>query len=646
MPGTIMRTRVEQEVHTTAYVDESASSSGGTTQPDLCSGLFYIHATDDKAAQSYVNILDLKPFKLQTARKSPYSSKDTPIPALLTPTVMALTLLNLLASDPYTAPGVESDATAMRQVASEAVFIMYRKMQEMLKATQEHTMESKEIRNKFLVELRMAIQAAARAGDKQNLVRLPEKLVAPYTPAPPSMLHLSIPVPTSNASSSFQFDPREQWRMLGHKAAPFVSVPLFENLVSLCQMYRDPTRTIPLTLRIMIGGGDELLHQVVCAWVSLRHTRPEVLEGLAVQFGLLPFGSTRNHLAAFIARHDAWYNRHIFLPSRAQPFMVPWVRAESSGGDNEATSGAASATSTSGSAAAASAGMLSPSSAAAAASVEEEGVEVTPVGSFLRKSFESYARESSLTINPFLYQLEGYLTADSEGLKPDLKAKQPPIPGPDHLIPFIQRAELGILPAAAEYKKTKRLGVSVSPEDIVQGNHPSARGFEYSTPIELMVSFTRMDLAGRIVEMVHEDPATYQQLLLTTVPRNTDPTFPPLPTAPYMELFGRFHKSDKTGKQANMARKSILMADPRQHVVELEVTAANPNQTFGIMIDNQYFGPYYKVKLLPCFEPQPTTPAANAAATPSSPNNATPPVIQGPPKRMTFPIQHFFPMDI
>ena len=83
--------------------------------------------------------------------------------------------------------------------------------------------------------------------------------------------------------------------MVGHKVAPFAHVGLAESLAGLLAMYRDSSRATPLSLRLMLAGGDELLHQVVCAYCALKQTKPELFEGLRVLFYVLPF--SRNHLA-------------------------------------------------------------------------------------------------------------------------------------------------------------------------------------------------------------------------------------------------------------------------------------------------------------------------------------------------------------
>ena len=604
IPGSFLRQRLEQEVNTTPFLDSDPNSN---PSGDVTSAIIYIYSQDDKHSQAYASILDLKPFKQQSVRKPPPYVKDADgIPALLTPATQAMIILNLLANEPNFQSGSDEDLQCMRSINGDQVLPLYKKIQSMIRDIHDRPTEGRDIRSKTLHEVRQQLRTAAGSSDRRDVIKLPEKVVFPFSPNMPGISHLAI---TTNTTSVYQFDARDQWRMIGHKVAPFVHVPIFDDLLSLFTMYRDPNRVTPLTLRLMISGGDELLHQFVCAWCSIKQTKPELLDGLAPRFYLLPFH--RNHMAAFIARHDAWYNRHIYVPSRSPTFMVPWVKID----QNEMETLQAGNSSSSGPA-----GPLA----------EEEGAELPPPGQFFRRTIESYAREASLPFEPFIYQLEGYLSAESEGLRPSTSGKVPSIPGPDHLVPFLQRAEVGILAAAAEFKKMKKLPDSVRIEDIASGVAPQGKGFEY-IPTDLTVKFTKMDLQGRISEVVTEDSTVYQSLLLSNVPRKGDFCFPPNPTYPNMELGARLHKNHNAQKSANLGRKNILAQDPKQHVVEVDISATNPNQTFGIMLDNQYFGPFYRVKLLPCFET--FIEKGEAAASSSG-------------KRMKFPIQTFFPMDM
>lgn len=165
LPGSVMRARVDQEVNTTPYFDADATTiapaAGASATGELTSALFYIYAQDDKQAQSYVSILDLKPWKLQSLRRAaPFSPGE---PALLTPTTQALTLLNLLACEPTTAAGVDADLAALRGCNNEHVYAMYKRVQGVIASVADRPAEGREIRARGMQDLRAQIKAAAAA---------------------------------------------------------------------------------------------------------------------------------------------------------------------------------------------------------------------------------------------------------------------------------------------------------------------------------------------------------------------------------------------------------------------------------------------------------------------------------------------------
>jgi hypothetical protein len=608
IPGSFLRARLDQEVHTAPYVEMDGNPS--TPVGEVTSALIYLYAQDDRQVQSYLNVLDLKPFKLQQVKKHPpYVKEQDAIPILLTPSSQAMTILNLLANEPQFSSGLDADAAAMKQLGGESVLILYRKVQAMMRDIAERPGEAKELRARTMQDIRQTLRGMKADSSPIRLPTSATVFAPPFSMPLPPVSHLGLGT-RSTAVGTYQFDARDQWRIIGYKVAPFVHVPLQEDLEKVFTMYRDPSRIQPIQIRLMIAGSDELLHQVVCAWCALKQAKPELFDGLSPKFYLLPF--SKNHMAAFLARHDAWYNRHIYVPSRSSTFMAPWIRVDQNDLDG---SGASS----------------SSSSSSSPAGLEEEGAELPPPGQFFRRSFESYAREAQVTCEPHIYQLEGFLTPDSEGLKPALNSKNPGIPGPDQLVPFLQRAEIGVMAAAAEFRRTRpAIPASVRLEDIASGVSPHSKGFEY-TPVDLVVKFTKMDLQGNITEVVTEDATVYQSLLVSNVPRKSDFLFPPNPTSPNLEMGARLHKNYNAQKAAQLGRKNVLAQDAKQHVVEVEIWAANPQQTFSIVIDNQPFGPYYRVKLLPCFETFVEKEAAAATSTG---------------KRMKFPIQTFFPMDM
>ena len=61
----------------------------------------------------------------------------------------------------------------------------------------------------------------------------------------------------------------------------------------------------PAILRLVIAGSDRLMHSILCGYLRLKALSPEVFAGLSIKWYVIPV--EENSVAAFIARHDAWY---------------------------------------------------------------------------------------------------------------------------------------------------------------------------------------------------------------------------------------------------------------------------------------------------------------------------------------------------
>lgn len=79
----------------------------------------------------------------------------------------------------------------------------------------------------------------------------------------------------------------------------------------------------PVVVRIGIAGSDRLLHSVVCGYLNLYESRPEIFDQVLVEWLIVPLED--NKVSSFIARHDAWYKNHVFLPFRQNPPFIPWI---------------------------------------------------------------------------------------------------------------------------------------------------------------------------------------------------------------------------------------------------------------------------------------------------------------------------------
>lgn len=676
-PGYFLRKRLAIECNSVGYVNEesinassvptgpaspSSSSSPATSTPtpttnstnDVGPVLFYVLDTSDLNAMSYSQILELKKFKPQSMRKL----NNGDLPGLFTAQVALPLILGFFHNDKLNL--TDDELNFLKNIASaEQILTLYKKCQSMQKETADRpSSESRDIRLRVLTAARDLLKSFMAAGSSTPGAIAstipPSSLVPPFVPAPAACSHIYLSRPVQ-----YELLTKEEMKIMCILNTNYPTTPLFEELCKVFATYRDSrtpnsiTSNSPAsTLRFMISGSDELLHNFLCAYLLVKQTKPELLEGIRPRFHILPM--SRNNLSSYLARHDSWYNRHIFLPYRCPVFVVPWIKVEELDTSDEDA-------------------------------VKEP---IAPPGVYFRQLNESYAREAELSLDLSVFNVEGWNNSPTPpgaftlntrfavtGAAPEPKYdpqiffKPPPAPpandttsstlpssnsfnslptsptlssastpsspippslgaigssssssslnaapsnSPDHLVPFIQRVEIGIVAAICEFRKTRRLGPEVKSEDIVKD-----KAFEF-TPTELFVKFSKMDMSGKLMDVVVEDAAIYSSLLLSNVPRRGDHAFPPNPTTPTLELYGKLHKN----YQSKGLKTSLLASEPKQQVGEVEIWVANPQATFSISIDGQLFGPYRHIRI-------------SAASEKEDPS-----------RRLKFPIQTFFPLDI
>jgi hypothetical protein len=213
---------------------------------------------------------------------------------------------------------------------------------------------------------------------------------------------------------------------------------------------------------------------------------------------------------------------------------------------------------------------------------------------FLRDCITQYAREAAFSLDCVVYQIEGYYESNGEGT-------------PDEVVPFLQRAEIGMAPAVEEFRLRNRKQVGLKAEDALKD-----KAFTYQ-PLDLSMRFTRLDLSGRRQPETVDDPAAYTSILFSNIPRKNDPSFPPDPTSGCLELHAQAHKADNKKN-----KKNVLLLDPKQHVAE-SVVSSSSQQRFRVLADGIIYGPYSTVRI---------SAALDAEKAPAK-----------------FPIQTFFPID-
>lgn len=257
------------------------------------------------------------------------------------------------------------------------------------------------------------------------------------------------------------------------------------------------------------------------------------LKGINVRFLLAPW--KKNHLSSWLARHDSWYSRHIFVPFRSPSFLLPWcsLRDDDSKGEEEESQGTEATSS----------------------------ADLNAPGRFLRDVMTDYAREATGKCMVNVYLLEGWF-AEVVDTGKKLETE------PDASIPF-----------------TSRIVIGNEAEDVARAQGKKAN----TVSPEMEVKFSKMDLDGNPGVVITDDPVPYQSILIANTPRTGDSCFPADPTAPWLEM----HAASSAAKFG----RSSLLNDPKQHVGEVEISSSVSTSKFHVIIDDECFGPYHHVRI-------------------------------------------------
>jgi len=358
--------------------------------------------------------------------------------------------------------------------------------------------------------------------------------------------------------------------------------PLLKNIKKL--MY-GVSPVNKLTLRLILTGGDRLMHSFLCAYLRLLEAEPALAENVNFKFFVIPTGL--NHLACFLARHDSWYNRHIYTPFWSDRFLLPWV-------------------------------YIDPFDKPTA---EKEGNMMTK---FFRDLVDNYVRNAKQTMGVKIWKCKVFDTMpdwDNKADKRDAKKSVRRIAfsdvshavkdEPSQIFPFFQRLEIGhgaelIKYCESEEKKMRkrlvelttkrdlntqegkeliRLRGELRPENYETRRKKLADKFgreRYQTP-ELMIRFLKVGMDGTPVRVLCDQFMAFSQITLSNVPMHSDKdTFPPNPEDPWLEMFVKSAPSYST-------KKNILNAEPAQHVSRVEIIVRSPTDSFPVLVDGQLF---------------------------------------------------------
>jgi len=518
--------------------------------------LFYL-VDPASANSSALTVIDPAPFD-EGSLVAP-----TPLPAdpsggmALPPPIQALCVLAAIVPDENTemppAPTVEWIDIA-RRIDPPTMAHYLEEVRAVAKQTANNPDLTREMRLQALARIRASLLAYAEKHGQRILTTNSgcdvSDLVVTYAPPLPALEHVRVNVSLRRGLREIRAIDR---LTMGEpeKGPYYPASGLVETMHMILKKYAadasQPAPKHPREVRFAVTGNDATLHHTAAAYVLLRQKNPEVFHGLRLRFYVLPT-SRNNSLAGYIARHDPWYYRHIFTPFRSSPLLVPWPRE-----DDGSTEGKVS-----------------------------DSTALSPPTLFLRECVAQYVREGLVTVPCQMYQLEGWTESKAETETRD----------PDEIIPFLLRVEIGLPVAAEEFRlRTNRPGLRM--DELTKD-----KGFLFQSQ-DLAVRLLTTDLSGTARRELTEECLPFISFTFSSVPRKQDMGHIASPTEPTIESYCQLLRPDKL-------RKSPLVLDPRQHVLEAQVsvppvsaasTTGGSIGKFRVLVDGMLYGPYSSIRI-------------------------------------------------
>lgn len=563
--------------------DESEYAEESSFRP-----LFYLFDVDDSKALLFANVMKIDAQTDWGAHYKVHSGPSALMAAILT--------LNILRYDCGPNQNVES---AMKRLNSDEIKEHYQRVVDIILASSECTdsAEAKETRKEQLKEVEASILAIAAGredlSEDQEVVfewDLEALRDTGYRVDMPALHHTGIGCDLK----------RKEFPNPGQMAANEMVYPSNEVLAKLTTLLKRlhplTSDEQPITLRFMVAGGNSILSGVATAYAALmRHARP-LMHNFEIEFFILPY--SRNHYAEWLARQDPWYNRHIFLPLECKLFVAPSLLPDTK------------------------------------SRLRSHG-HLHTVGQFYREMSEAYAREADQLVKLRLWEC--------------LCWESPPYTKTPHqLIPFCQRVELGKAVDRKGQEEMYTMGpmsqfsrnrantvnrVDTEPQydmDFIDEDNPAFASssmisgtdtteftgdskydpeddldfdtFDYN-PVALDVEWQGVDMMGNAqMQPIQQKSQYLDSLSLSSCPRWGDKGVPASPDkAGEIHLYCKVRDSNKKKKYQEYA---LLKTEPSQHVRTCVVSTSNhPSDKFFIMVDDQIYGKFSRIKIQPMMDP-------------------------------------------
>eukprot|EP00475_Leptophrys_vorax_P014003 TRINITY_DN20364_c0_g1_i2.p1 TRINITY_DN20364_c0_g1~~TRINITY_DN20364_c0_g1_i2.p1 ORF type:complete len:892 (+),score=200.27 TRINITY_DN20364_c0_g1_i2:26-2677(+) len=363
--------------------------------------------------------------------------------------------------------------------------------------------------------------AHANKSKRVDFVRFPANLPEDYMPPVGSIAHLAL---HDGGDPGYAFPSDLDSEKKGF--TPYPKTPVYDKLYNILRSFsQHANEEDPVEIRIVLAGDDGLVHRFVCAYMCIVTEQPDVLIGVVFRIFIVPF--QRCAIAGYIARYDAWYHRHVYVPFSESNILLPWMT------------------------------VMKP--------VQDPPLEkvILPPVLFLRDSIENYVREALHMLPIRLYKIEAWFGDKKDTLR---KVGRENVYTPQIVIPFVQNLEIGL---AAEVKSHLRRAAPgpLTGEEERELLDPKfverLKDFKFQCH-ELKIDFTKIDLSGKEIEVRNESaPAIpYTRVSLSNFPTKLSPSYPPNPRESGLELSVKV--LDRARQRSS---RHWSLVDPNQHVV-------------------------------------------------------------------------------
>jgi Phosphoinositide 3-kinase gamma adapter protein p101 subunit len=511
--------------------------------------------------------------------------------------------------------------------------------------------------------IRAPTQEAAAAMKQYELAGLRDRIAATASPrrlaGEPATFH--VPTYPALAPLDFTFRPVNV-----NNTAPAVdekpfakrsSVVLLQNIFAQYsdvarqiqeQRVRNATDRIDQELkpvvRIMVVGGDQILHNIAASWALIRATdgkglpggqamTPGLLDELDVRFFFVPVD--RSEFARFLGTTDVWYGRQVVSFPLAALRTLPSVALGATGDSSSASAASAPKapvqrqhratllSSLSGGAPGAGAGQAAgPFAAVQSIQLAEDedpvirGVSAPAPSRVLREELQYFVREARQRLEIPVWLCACYTVSG----------------GPvSFTVPFLQRCDLGTPAAARMFQQAKDL-----PSDWSTSRITASKGFKNQS-VAVSVKHMQVNLVGQERSGPPMDKATYSQISIANVPiaGGEMGKVQGDPSASVLEVsLVEADASKKAKKTATyIGREASETAGVATvHAVVVELDSEDRKKTFNIVLDGCPYGPFARIRISRCL------PQAQTGAPASS---STVDMVKAP---ITMPFMHFTPL--